>query len=466
MKNFHVVALGALGASRIFERIQVILTYVIDWIKRNVCGIPDTRSDLSVRITKWLVRVKFFVTDEGIAMLRASDKALKEASSLYAIGVQLRMQAAEDKTLLAEERRMLNDAQRQALIIHNTCFRIKNYTSFRPTMFHLQFVGKAGRGKSTLTTAVVSHLRNRLFPSAPKENLVYALADTDHFDGYSGQLFVVGDDLWKYNDAKHCTTIISLITNTPVLLPMAHLEDKGTYLDSEIMISSVNVPYPKITDVLCLEAVYRRRHCLIHLDCDSDVIDESTSKYDDVLWLKKYMQDRADVGSEEYKRIERQRRAEFPHLRFSFLKPVPDLKQPFVTETLPDSLEEFHFAPGDTLPHGFVRPLSDLSWTEMISRVEARYRAMRQEESNAGIEQRKKMMDLNWNEIDDVIDTMYAGSPTQEHMYGWYLPAEVSMHIEDERAEALDMMSGVDKREADACAMLLYRSWKWKHFVI
>lgn len=434
LRNVHVVGLGALGSSRILEKLEAIISASIAWIKEHVLRIPPKRDDLSVDITKWLVRVKFYSTDEGISLIRASKKSLDEASSLYAQGINLRLRISKAPKFPQEEARLVIEAQRGALIIHNTCFRIKNYTSFRPTMFHTQFVGNPGVGKSTLTTAFVSHLKRSLFPSHPGNNLVYALADTDHFDGYAGQLFIIGDDLWKYNDAKHCTTIISLITNTPVLLPMAHLEDKGTYLTSEFMISSVNKPYPKITDVLCLEAVYRRRHCLISVECDKDVINESTCKYDDVLWKRKYLPVPCEVQEEQ------ELRASFPHLSFSFLKPVPDLKQRHETTHLkPDGTLNLDVAylPGDELPTGLEQPLINLSWADTLKRVESRYQAMRSEERKAGIEDRKRIMEVQWSEVDDAIDEFYAGEPTQEHMYGWYLPADINMRISSEQAEAI-----------------------------
>nr|QRW42903.1 putative replicase [Nuksystermes virus] len=409
LTNMHYVGLGLFGAKRIFEYLQTTFTVVFDYIKEHVFGIKPAEKANVVEIGQWAARVKFFVTEEGVQMIRTSKEALEEASKLYPRGVELFLQTQKDEKWAGREMtRLVATLQKDALVVHNVVFRIRNYTSFRPTMFHVQLVGEPGIGKSTLTGQMVAVLKDKLFQSHPDQNLVYTLGDTDHYDGYSGQLFIVGDDLWKYNDAKHATAIIGLITNTPVLLPMAHLEDKGTYLDSEIMISSVNNAYPDFKDVLCQDALRRRRHVLAHVEIDKDVLDKATHKYDDKLWEKKYQ------GKE---------RKDFPHLRFHLLKPLPDSMDPHEKGVI--DMRENYYTQNDELPKGLTVPLRDLTFSQFMTKVEARYRAMREEEKRILPKEKRQRMQQDWAEIDHAIDVCYGGQPTSKFLEGLFLPAEI-----------------------------------------
>lgn len=407
LTNMHFVGLGLLGGKRIFEYVHSVIQVSLDWIKENVFHIKKETEQNTVRVVKWVTRLKFFQTEEGIQLIRTSEQALDEASKLYEEGVALLIASrATDKFVPRDMMNLILSMQKESLMIQNLIYRVKHFTCFRPTLFHIQFVGNAGVGKSTLTSSVIENLRRSLFVNASHHNLVYTLSDAEHYDGYTGQLFIVGDDLWKYNDAKHCSTIIGLITNTPVLLPMAHLEDKGMYLDSEIMISSVNNPYPRIKDILCMEAVYRRRHCLVQVECDPDVIDKATSKFDLILFKKKYPNKSS---------------TEFPHLTFSFLKPVNDTMQPYVT----GSLDQYTYSEADELPAGLEQPLRGLRYDQMIGLCEARYRAVREEESKILPKEKYKRMNVDWSEIDQAIDTYFRGEPTTRFLQGVYMSPEV-----------------------------------------
>jgi len=426
LTNMHFVGLGLFGGKRIFEYLHSILVCVVDWMRTNIFALPDKKNEDVGVVAKWAARVKFFISEAGIRTMKLSKTALDEAADLYPRGVEYYIRSQREESWIGRDMtRMVAMMLKDALTISNVIHRIKTYTNFRPTMFHIQFVGKPGIGKSTLTTAVIAHLKEALFPSLPDDNLVYALNDCEYFDGYNGQTFVVGDDLWKYNEAKHGTAIIGLITNTPVQLPQSHLEDKGQYLDSEIMISSVNDPYFRFKDVVDQNAIWRRRHVLVHVDIDHDVMDPSTHKFDMGLFQQKYK------GKSP---------KEFPHLKFNMLKPVPNPTDPYEVETIINPVS--HITPEmkcrageykecDPMPKGFSKPLVELNFEQVLQKCESRYRAMRAEEKTILPNQKKALMDQNWVEIDDAIDSAFGGNPPSRFLQGLFMPPEVDMTPEE-----------------------------------
>uniref|UniRef100_A0AAT9JFF2 Genome polyprotein n=1 Tax=Bulbitermes polycipivirus TaxID=3032211 RepID=A0AAT9JFF2_9VIRU len=447
LTNMHFVGLGLLGAKRIFEYLSATFTVVFDYVKEKVFNIQPKAKEGIKEVMHWATRVAYFKTEEGVRMVRMSRVALEEASQIYPKGVELYLQTQKDVNWAGlDMTRLVVRTLKDALTVHNVVFRVKNYTSFRPTMFHVQLVGQPGIGKSTLTSAITSTMKDELFSSRPEHNLVYSLSDADHFDGYANQLFVIGDDLWKYNDAKHATAIIGLITNTPVLLPMAHLEDKGTYLDSEVMISSVNNPYPDFKDVLCQDALRRRRHVLARVNIDRAVMDPTTQKYDDRLYLKKYTEEQ---------------RKEFPHLTFDLLKPLPDQVQPYEMETTPIGCKQAidkacmgnlygEEGENDDLPKGFTYPCSGLSYKAFMERVCNRYRAMRKEELSILPEQKRKIMEQNWAEIDHAVDVCYGGAPPTRFLQGLFLDPEVDMgQTQEQRSHSEAVVANVPAAEPE-----------------
>jgi len=436
LTNLHYVGLGLLGGKRIFEYIGSVFSVVFDYIKDKIFGVVPKKNEVVGKIMKWSARVKFFITEEGIKLMRMSQKALDVAQSLYQEGVELLLQTQCDEAIAGRgPTALVARLQKDALTVHNVVYRVKNYTAFRPTMYHIQLVGAPGIGKSTLTSAIVKSMKDELFCEAPDHNLVYTLNDAEHFDGYAQQLFIIGDDLVRYNDAKHATQIIGLITNTPVLLPMAHLEDKGMFLDTEVMISSVNLAYPEYKDVLSQDAIRRRRHVLAWVNIDNEVMDESTHKFDFKKWTNKYAPGKT---FEEQKEIMKN----FPHLKFDFLKPVPDLMDPYEKEYEETRDENARFnnryAEGDELPAGFTLPLVGLDYNKFVDKVCARYRAMRKEEKATLPEQKKQMMQRDWNEIDEAIDKLYDGEPPSKFLQGLYCPPEINLGTTKEQAKVAD----------------------------
>lgn len=134
--------------------------------------------------------------------------------------------------------------------------------------------GKSNIGKSHLIIHLVKLLNNSLYKFKDYNKCVYArTVTTEHWDGYHGQPLVVFDDHYKMQDGKQeidARETMNCVSCTNYYPSFAHLEKKGTALNSEILIFSSNVGWP-IT-MYVPEALHRRhKHHIIVIPNGKDM---------------------------------------------------------------------------------------------------------------------------------------------------------------------------------------------------
>ena len=193
------------------------------------------------------------MTEAGRAAIRVNSR--KENRSVLEIAEQIQpkglafiqMYAADPTTISKDSINLVYRSQKNAAELASFCHRIRSMSNFQPAMFHVQFVGAPGIGKSTLTEAMISKIAAEVYPPDTEPTIYSYNPNMEHFDGYNQQRFMIIDDLFRFNEPKHLSLIIGLITNTPIMLPMAHLEEKGIQLQSDFLISSTNTPYPEVS---------------------------------------------------------------------------------------------------------------------------------------------------------------------------------------------------------------------------
>jgi hypothetical protein len=146
----------------------------------------------------------------------------------------------------------------------NRIISIVDSSTVRIDPFHISFVGGSGVGKSYLASAVAYVLGRS--QNIPVDDLYYARTPTSEFwDNYKCQEFVGIDDVDQQDTEEQAADMITIKSNCPKVLQMAHLETKGCLFTSRGIISTTNVPYPEPTTIKCKEAYKRRRNVLI--DC-------------------------------------------------------------------------------------------------------------------------------------------------------------------------------------------------------
>lgn len=399
LRDFHFIGGGLLGISRIFDFVSKVYTKVSEWISVHIFKRTPEKEKIARRVLLWSVKVRYFASEAGLNSIRMNQKMKDIASALFSEFLALSAQCREN----SEYRIMLNDVERHKRDVQNIydyIVRLDAVSNFCPTMFHIQFVGEPGVGKSFLTKTFVRNIQSSIWPDIKGDSMYSFNPNLEFFDGYAGQKIFLIDDCFRMQEPKHLTTLIGLVTNTPVILPMANLTDKGTQLTSEVLVSSTNTAWPIGKDVLCMEAVHRRRHMLVQVEIDQDVRDSSTGQFSMPLYLKKYREE--DLPKN-------------PHLKFNLLRPVPrdigsgniqsqscdeftelmayadKLKQANIKIQTPgaENLDPtFYFSPNNLPPEPLSLPCMGWTYEQLVHNFVVRYRAFRGTEQTYS-EQRK-----------------------------------------------------------------------------
>lgn len=109
--------------------------------------------------------------------------------------------------------------------------------------FVIGLFGQPGQGKSSSINNIINELES-LFPGVERSKLVYQrTCHVEHWDKYEGQPIVVFDDLGQATDGHDIQEFQTLVSCCPYVLPMAHLEEKGTKFSSPIVIATSNLLY-------------------------------------------------------------------------------------------------------------------------------------------------------------------------------------------------------------------------------
>lgn len=385
-KNAHFIGAGCYGVERIIKYAKTIGDVVSKWVSYYIFGQKADERAVEKKIARWYGQLCFFVTEGGRSTIRINEKALQLAERIQPEGLAfIQMHSADPDSITKEAIQLVLRSQKNAADIASFCFRIRSMSNFQPAMFHVQFVGPPGIGKSTLTENLISKIAAEIYPKDRKITHYSYNPNMDHFDGYNQQLFMIIDDLFRFNEPKHLSLLIGLVTNTPVMLPMAHLDEKGMQLQSDFLISSTNTPYPEGKDVFCMEAVHRRRHVLVEVVPDQRVMDKANSQFSKELF------DRYYPGKNP---------KEFPHLTFNLLKPTikPDENNIKTTtgnemryyekvlERMREVNDTLTFSPNeyfgeDAAPQlGYTVPCKGWSFDLLIKNIVARYASLRTSE--------------------------------------------------------------------------------------
>lgn len=352
MKNFHFVGGGLLGIERVLKYSTEILKSIFMWVRSNIFGITDETLTLEKRIHKLIQKASFFSTAAGIGVIKADMRCRECAAELFpeymdiANTINLKPSSVTKEVLVAFRR-----AERNVQSVYNLCHRIATTSGFRPTAYHIQFVGEPGIGKTTLLKEFSKKICAELYSYevASSKLPVYAYnPNEDFWSGYSSQKIVIIDDIFRMNDPKHMSLLIGIITNAPISLPMPNLEDKETMFESDVLITTTNTPYPKVKDIYCIEAVYRRRHMLVKVECDPECYNKDKGQVDINAVLKKY---KCDIETLQ---------KTLPHLVFRMMRPIPDSG---VDETdLPQYLRDL-----DDQKQGFEKAMKHLGKLNRLS---------------------------------------------------------------------------------------------------
>lgn len=359
MKNMHFIGGGVVGLGRVFSTICAAFKYSFEWIGKKLFNrVPEDEQkakeleQLVASYTRWQTQLDL-ISEESFSVQLMKSQLLKEhVDSLYSEYVRYRVMYNKQEL----PRELANTFQNYAnkmQKVHNICMRARATDSFRPCPFHVQFVGTAGVGKSHLIKNFVNGLKAKYWPD--EQSLVYACnPGTEYADGYQGQPIWMVDDIFPVDDCADFVPLLQMVSNVPFRLPMAHLEEKGRFFESDLIVTTTNNPYPKPSGLYCPNAIWRRRHILAEVTINPKVKDPNRGQFSQELFDREY----PNCSSHDY-----------PHLTFSLM--TPDKPNHYMEE-----LDE------TALPEGVVKPLKNLSYKDFRQRLEVMFDNHRKNEQS------------------------------------------------------------------------------------
>lgn len=245
---------GVTSVAASFDKLKEFWNYVLDVIteKFQLKRDEETVTTYTVyrKVDDWITR-NTILFKSGFSHTLTMDekkKKLETLRSLYNEGL--------DMTLLCSKL----DRTKNVIVtfwnnkLHNKITEMSTEAlegSMRNAPTTILLYGSSGAGKSSLVTALASFtskvhsvLTNTEQPSSAS---VYVRnCDQAHYDGYTNQFTLVIDDFLSRKDTEanpnlEPNELIKIKNNIPFPLPMAHLPDKGRFLNSEVVIATTNV---------------------------------------------------------------------------------------------------------------------------------------------------------------------------------------------------------------------------------
>lgn len=385
-KNWHFVGAGLFGIERVMKYSGAIFATVSELLKelfsrKRAKDAEMTEKELEKlknEVVKIDVLLMHYSSHAGMQSIRTDIDKAREAQAIATKAMKLYAESRLRSNMYPDElKRVITGYKKKMLDVLNIVQRVQNVLKPRETPFHVQFTSKPGLGKSTLIGHLVTRIAKEFYPKMGYNAVAYSRNNEDKFwPGYANQPIVIVDEMYPILDAETLVQWLTYISNLPVMVPMAELSEKVTYFDSAWILSNTNVTYPTANGVGSIEAVWRRRHLLVEIDCDDRVIDHSSGKFCSKLFKEVY------PGRNSL---------DFPHLSFNLMRPV-------------DTGEEQYYMPEEILPNGLRRPTTGLKFEEFWGQLKSRQAVLKQEEQN--LRQYEKTLDMA--EIDgiweDVID--------------------------------------------------------------
>jgi len=373
-RNVSFVGMGLAAIPKIYQCISTALTSIVNYVKKKFgCEIPDDSRQRNIeRAVAFAIYVNSIDDELSLRTVRTDKAVQEEIIGMRKTWIWLQAYVVSDEFRAREINPNVAITLRSAITNYkkllNYVTRLSSQAGFRYTTFHLQLVGEAGVGKSTLISKIVSDIQKKYYPEIDPKDLTWARTDKEYFDGYCNQRITLADDMWTINDAKMYAESIHLINNTPTPLPMAALEDKHIFFNSDFMISTVNNAYPDIKDVLCKTAVERRRHLLVRVKCDPECMGPD-NKFSIALANEKY--NLGGTSTNGVVNYDKEKVNKVEWLTFDIQNPIGRA-----------GTDNVYYEPAE-LPSGLKIPLKDLTYSKMITRLYSRYDTMRQEEKHS-----------------------------------------------------------------------------------
>jgi len=288
MKNLSIVGGGLVMVPRVYQMILSCFKWIVDELKGKIIKDHITKYELNRQATDWMKRIAPFISEKVIRVFPKSPELCmtwlsleKEHAFLLSRSLDMDKEVRIEFTKYAKV--FLSRSEKVHIALSNMFPQDE--------LFHVQFCSPPGYGKTDLAHAVIAELTkaheigtikqaqtmegpvekalvsNAILQTSPIKEVYAYNENLKYMDGYVGQLVLYADDVNVFTNTEPEKIIqqLYICSGNTVLANMADLSEKGRPIESKIMISNTNVPFPKPQNMTEPSALWRRR-ILIKVD--------------------------------------------------------------------------------------------------------------------------------------------------------------------------------------------------------
>jgi len=298
-KNFHYLSSGMIG----FEKLAIRIFGFFEWIFSKISTFWQSNSDKLWELKK---KIMTFVQEASGMQPGFIEVYLMKDYSLITKVYMLMDQALEIEKEISKGYRDLEPSVERSFRMASKNIKelfpiakaLSCYISGREEVFHVQFSGIPGLGKTDVMGKIANFLGGVYADETGRDinTHPFVKVESKEFDdlNYGAEILII-DEMAATSkiEAKELATYLTFFSKTPQTLNHAVLQNKTIVNNTKIMVSATNNPYSKPEGVLTPEAIFRRRkHIKIEpSDPNKTIGDYSPTEISEMKHLKFYYYD-------------------------------------------------------------------------------------------------------------------------------------------------------------------------------
>nr|AYH52672.1 ORF1 [Aphis gossypii virus] len=287
------------GMESMWKRIDSVSSVLWNWMEVTVLKregvIP--RSDILDSVSKWASELSRLLTLASRREIQRDVETLHAAGRMYSEGIRLMKQCKDLNLSKGNMEIIARNLPAAKLLLDEANMSGADRSKLRTEPLIVWFSGASGNGKSGLSYPFILDMM-RVYGNPPdtwQQNVYARVPETEYWDGYINQEYIVYDDFIQIKDSQlkpnpELFEMIRLGNMFPYQCHMASILDKNnTFAEPKLICLTSNLRRLQIESLNCPEAVSRR----IDYAFNVRIIPEYQMEYTDINGDKLYRLDAA-----------------------------------------------------------------------------------------------------------------------------------------------------------------------------